>query len=52
MSDDRDLDRPELEDEELPERWPVGFILIIVAAALYLGFRAVQLVQLAIDWLR
>jgi len=52
MSDDRrGGEMPEV-PEEPSQRWPVGFVLLIVAAALYLGYRAFQLVELLIRWLR
>lgn len=38
--------------DEVPDRWPVGFVLIVAAAALYLGYRFFQLLRLAVDWLR
>lgn len=37
-------ENPPEADEEEP--WPVGFLIIVLLAALYLGWRLVQ----AIDW--
>ncbi len=37
------------EDEELP--WPVGFIVLASLAALYVGWRLIQLLVRGIDWL-
>lgn len=39
------------DDEPAGERWPVGFILIVVAAVLYLAVRAWQGIRLLVDWL-
>ena len=36
----------------MPQKWPVGFILLIVAGTLYLAFRAIQMVGWLIDWAR
>jgi len=44
-------DRPELPgDEGSRDRWPVGFMLLIGATALYLGWRLVQGIGWAIEW--
>ena len=32
------------------EKWPVGFIIILVLAALYLGWRLIELIAMGIDW--
>ncbi len=38
-----DADQPESEGEErMRDRWPVGFMLLIGAVSLYLGWRLVQ----------
>ena len=36
------------EDEELS--WPVGFIILVSLAALYVGWRLIQLLVRAVDW--
>jgi hypothetical protein len=36
------------EDEELS--WPVGFIILVGLAALYVGWRLIQLLVRAVDW--
>lgn len=38
------------EAEPMPQKWPVGFILLIVAGTLYLAFRVIQMVGWLIDW--
>jgi len=38
----------ETPDEEL--EWPIGFIVILVLAALYLGWRLIQVLARAIDF--
>lgn len=38
--------------DPVPAKWPVGFIILLVAAALYLGLRAVQMLGWLIDWVR
>ncbi len=42
--------QPEATAEE-DLKWPIGFIAMVIAAALYLGLRLVQLAGRAIDWL-
>ena len=37
----------EMPDEEL--KWPIGFIVVLVLAALYLGWRLIQLLGGVID---
>lgn len=49
MSGDDRSDRSS--DEESRERWPIGFMLLVGAAALYLGWRLVQGIGWAIDQL-
>ena len=39
-------DRPDVETEAEEETWPIGFMIIIALAALYLGWRLIQ----AIAW--
>ena len=39
------------EDEEEEPPWPVGFIVLAGLAALYVGWRLIQLVVRGIDWL-
>jgi hypothetical protein len=36
-------------EEEPP--WPIGFIVLVSLAALYVGWRLVQLTVRAVDWL-
>lgn len=40
------------EADPAPAKWPVGFIVLLIAAALYLGLRAVQMIGWLIDWIR
>ena len=37
------------EEEELP--WPVGFLILATLAALYLGWRLIQLLVRLVDWI-
>ncbi len=47
------LPDPGRREESAPkERWPAGFILIVVAAALYLGFRLVEMIGWLVHWVR
>lgn len=48
MTEDSDSDRGEQEGSE--QRWPIGFILLVAAVALYLGWRLVQGVGALIGW--
>ncbi len=36
-------------EEEPP--WPVGFIVLVSLAALYLGWRVIQLATRGLDWI-
>jgi hypothetical protein len=36
-------------EEEPP--WPIGFIVLVSLAALYVGWRLIQLIVRGIDWL-
>jgi hypothetical protein len=36
---------------EEEEGWPVGFMIVVALAALYIGWRLIQLIALGIDWL-
>jgi hypothetical protein len=47
MDDRPDVERPETETEE--ETWPIGFMIIITLAALYLGWRLIQAIAWVID---
>jgi hypothetical protein len=38
------------EAEPKPQKWPIGFVLLIVAGALYLILRAIQMIGWLIDW--
>lgn len=48
-ADDRrsEADRAESQEEDLP--WPVGFIVLVSLAALYLGWRLIQLIAMGFD---
>jgi hypothetical protein len=48
MSDSRE--EPESIRDAPPEKWPVGFILLLVAGALYLLLRFVQMAGWLLDW--
>lgn len=38
-----DADQPKSDcEEQKPDRWPIGFMLLIGAVSLYLGWRLVQ----------
>jgi len=44
---------PEEGQEEVEDPgWPIGFILMMGAVVLYLGWRAIQGIALLVDWLR
>ena len=43
-----DVERPDSEAAE-EETWPIGFMIIVTLAALYLGWRLVQAVAWVID---
>ena len=38
-------------EEDSHDRWPIGFMLLVGAVALYLGWRLVQGIGWAVDWL-
>ena len=38
-------------EEEQAERWPLGFVLLLVAAGLYLLLRLVQGIGWLADWI-
>lgn len=40
------------EQEAPDEKWPIGFIVLLIAGALYLGLRAVQMLGWLVDWVR
>jgi hypothetical protein len=40
------------QDEVEDPGWPIGFILMMGAVALYLGWRLIQGIALLVDWLR
>ena len=42
-------DEPRQQAAEEDEKWPVGFLIIVTLAALYLGWRLVQTVGWVID---
>ena len=50
MSEERPVERPEVDGAS--QKWPVGFILLVVAAALYLLLRGVQMAGWVVDWVR
>ena len=43
---------PAAEPESPNEKWPIGFIVLLIAGALYLGLRAVQMLGWLVDWIR
>ncbi len=34
------------------EKWPAGFLLLVGAAAIYLGWRLIQGIVWLVDWVR
>jgi hypothetical protein len=46
MSDDRGG-----REDPSAEKWPVGFIVLVVAAAIYLLFRLIQGIGWLADWI-
>ena len=32
------------------EKWPLGFIVLVVSAAIYLGWRLIQGIAWLVDW--
>jgi hypothetical protein len=49
MSDEHGISETDPSDEEL--KWPVGFLIMVGLAALYLVVRLVQLGARAVDWI-
>jgi hypothetical protein len=48
-SEDAAVDDAGAVDEELP--WPIGFMVIVGLAGLYLAWRLIQLIGRGLDWL-
>ena len=46
-----DGELPATSEGEQEPPWPVGFIILVGLAALYLGWRLIQLIVQAIGWL-
>ena len=38
------------EAEPRDEKWPVGFIVLVAAATIYLGWRLIQGIAWLVDW--
>ncbi|GMQ84613.1 MAG: hypothetical protein BMS9Abin07_0177 [Acidimicrobiia bacterium] len=54
MSEESRVPGPESEAADEPdgsdEKWPWSFILLIVSAAIYLGWRLIQGIVWVVDW--
>jgi len=48
MSERSDVPSDETGDDE---SWPIGFMIVVALAALYIGWRLIQLIAMGIDWL-
>jgi hypothetical protein len=44
------FDGPVEADEE-DEGWPIGFMIVVGLAALYVGWRLIQMIAAAIEWM-
>lgn len=49
MTEERSRDVPDQSVER--QRWPIGFMLLIGATALYLGWRLIQGIGALIGWI-
>ena len=50
MSDRTDVPGPAADPAD-DESWPIGFMVVIAFAALYVGWRLIQMLLAAIDWM-
>ncbi|MGB5167970.1 MAG: hypothetical protein WBN35_04990 [Acidimicrobiia bacterium] len=46
-----DEDRKPNEEGDSGQRWPIGFMLLVGAIALYLGWRLVQGIGVLVGWI-
>ena len=47
-----DAEPEDVQEEAEDPGWPIGFILMMGAVVLYLGWRLIQGIALLVDWLR